>query len=234
MSRPLIGISATCTPIGENPEPRHHLRWEYVACVERAGGAAVIIPIQEDPETALSVCDGFLVPGGDDFDPALWGEEVHPAARLENRERYATERRLWEAMPPGMPFLGICYGCQMLNVTRGGTLHQHVPDIVGHSRHSGGTLERFSLDGESRLGSVMGTCPSGKSYHHQAINRLGEGLRIVGHSEDGLIEAIEDVSDRWIVGVQWHPERTMDAPETQSLFREFVARAAEYKEKRTR
>jgi putative glutamine amidotransferase len=232
VSRPLIGITATCTAIG-GEQPRHHLRWEYVTCVERAGGTAIIIPIQDDPTAALEACDGLLVPGGDDFDPGIWGEPVHPMARLENPARYLTERKLWDAMPEGMPFLGICYGCQMLNVSRGGTLIQHLPDVVGHEEHTGGTMQNYQLEAGSLAGRLMGTAPRGKSYHHQAVDRLGSGLRVVGRNEDGTVEAIEDTDGRWIVGVQWHPERTMESEESQALFRAFVAKATEYKEKRT-
>lgn len=126
--------------------------------------------------------------------------------------------------------LGICYGCQVVNVLRGGSLDQHLPDGLGHDEHTGGTMQKYVVNVDSRLSQSTETAViEGKSYHHQAVGRLGEGLWVTAKSEDGTVEAIEANDRPWLVGVQWHPERTPDDPATQRLFKRFVQAAAEYR-----
>lgn len=235
MSRPVIGITMRTIhlpPTGDGTE-RHVVNTGYVRHVSEAGG----LPIAIAPGTAVKdladILDGLLIPGGDDFDPAAWGESIHPEARLEDPARTATERELFAALPAEAPVLGICYGCQFINVVRGGSLHQHIPDLLGHDQHRGETVQSYEIEADSKLGRIVaGTDQTGNSSHHQAINALGQNLRIVGRHADGTIEAIEATDRPWMIGVQWHPERS-DSTTTTALFRAFIEAAAAYRESRT-
>jgi putative glutamine amidotransferase len=137
---------------------------------------------------------------------------------------------MYAELPSDLPVLGICYGCQFLNVKRGGTLIQHVPDAVGHEEHSGGTMQTYSvLDASALARSALASTIEGKSYHHQAVDLVGDGLVVSARAQDGTIEAIEDQSKAFWVGVQWHPERTPEDVATQNLFRAFIGAAAIYR-----
>jgi putative glutamine amidotransferase len=146
-----------------------------------------------------------------------------------NPDRWDMENELFGLVDPAMPILGICYGCQFLNVKRGGSLIQHLPDIVKHNDHIGGTFETFDLAGSSKLSGFAQTASMhGKSYHHQAIGRIGSMLKVVANHEDGTIEAVEDPTRPFLVGVQWHPERLPYDEANRNLFRAFVDAAKAY------
>ncbi|MGV3618569.1 MAG: gamma-glutamyl-gamma-aminobutyrate hydrolase family protein [Fimbriimonas sp.] len=229
--KPIIGISVDCHRDPENIRSggKLELNWNYAEAVTNAGGVPVLIPPTADMDVLAGVIHGWLIPGGDDIDAARFGEENHPKVDLQDPHRYEAEARMLSAANPAMPVLGICYGCQFLNVARGGSLQQHVPDVVGHENHSGGTMQDYPIDAGSRLGAIVGTeAMTGKSYHHQAIGRMGEGLRVVSRHEDGTIEAVEASDRPWMIGVQWHPERTPEDGPTQRLFADFIRAAAEY------
>ncbi len=221
--KPVIGI--TCGT-SENPRTgfRHgkfQLNREYVDRVVAAGGAPIVIPPGSDAETVAALLDGLIIPGGEDLDSGLWGEPLHPEASLEYTGRTETERRLIAALDPRTPILGICYGCQLINVLHGGSLSQHLPDILGDDRHRGDPIHTYKIEPGSRLAGILGESARGKSWHHQAIDQLGQNIRVVARHEDGTIEGIEGTTDRWLIGVQWHPERT-DVPETETLFEAFM------------
>jgi len=229
--KPLIGISVDCHHDPEDVRSRGKLQlnWNYAQAVAEAGGVPLLIPPMADMAALAGVIHGWLIPGGDDIDASQWGEENHPKASLQDPARFDGERRMYEAADPEMPILGICYGCQFLNVKRGGTLIQHVPDVVGHEEHSGGTLQAYPVDPESQLSRIVGVDEIvGKSYHHQAVGRTGDGLRVVSKHSDGTIEALEATDRPWMIGVQWHPERTLEDAATRRLFEEFVKAAAKY------
>ena len=230
--KPLIAITveSRCEP--ENPRTggKIELNWNYAQMVADAGGVPLVVPPVADMAEVARIADGWLIPGGDDLDPALWGESLHPKASLQDGTRYDAERRLFDALPPEAPVLGICYGCQVLNVLRGGSLDQHLPDVVGHEEHTGGTMQRYLVNVDSRLSRMTQAVKiEGKSYHHQAVARLGENLWVTAKAEDGTVEAVEATDRPWLLGVQWHPERTPDDPATRRLFKTFVEAAGEYR-----
>ncbi|MBX3118215.1 MAG: gamma-glutamyl-gamma-aminobutyrate hydrolase family protein [Fimbriimonadaceae bacterium] len=230
--KPIIGITVDCRYKPEDARTHGDFKqnWNYPEMIAEAGGVPFVIPPMADMNEVAQIIDGWMIPGGDDMNASRFGEENHPKVVLQDPKRYDAEAALWEAVPSEMPVLGICYGCQFLNVVRGGTLIQHLPDVVHHENHSGGTLETISLKVGSKTAQAVGTTtPKGKSYHHQAVGRLGEGLAVSGCHEDGTIEAFEATDRPWLIAVQWHPERTPDDAETKHLFRAFVEAAMAYK-----
>jgi gamma-glutamyl-gamma-aminobutyrate hydrolase PuuD len=229
--KPIIGISVDCKYDPENVRNRGklELNWNYAQAVSDAGGVPVLIPPTADMDVLAGIIHGWLIPGGADIDAARFGEENHPKVELQDPHRYEAEERMYRAIDPAMPVLGICYGCQFLNVARGGSLVQHVPDVVGHETHSGGTMQEYPIDADSKLGTIVGTVTmTGKSYHHQAIGRPAQGLRVVSCHEDGTVEAVEATDRPWMIGVQWHPERTPEDGPTRKLFEDFIRSAAAY------
>ncbi|MCU0316858.1 MAG: gamma-glutamyl-gamma-aminobutyrate hydrolase family protein [Fimbriimonadaceae bacterium] len=216
-----------------DPFGKFVLNREYVEQVVAAGGVPVLIPPGSDPIALAEILDGWLIPGGNDLDPSLWGESLHPEAELEFAKRTETELGLWRAVSPDLPVFGICYGCQFINVARGGSLEQHLPDLVGEDRHRGDPMQTYAIKTGSKLREIIGAdTASGRSWHHQAVKSLGEDLVVTATHEDGTIEALEDPGDRWIVGVQWHPERS-ETEDTPKLFASFIAAAAAYREAKT-
>jgi len=234
--KPVIGITVDCHHDPEEPRTRGklELNWNYAQAVSDAGGVPILIPPTADMEVVSQLIHGWLIPGGDDIDAKNFGEENHPEVGLQDPARFEGESRLYRVVPSDLPIFGICYGCQFLNVVRGGSLIQHLPDIVGHSSHSGGTMQDYEIDPNSQLAQESGqTRITGKSYHHQAVKQVGEDLKVVSHSEDGTIEAIEATDRPWVIGVQWHPERTLEDSATENLFKNFIQAAAEFAAKRT-
>lgn len=191
----------------------------YLDGVTRSGGIATLLPPQPvDTAVAdrvLAGLDGLIITGGRDVDPAAYGHQAHPATDEPSADRDAWEfALLGAAMRQGMPVLGICRGAQVLNVERGGTLHQHLPDVIGHTHHrqadavfSTSTIR--TLEG-SRLAALIGADTRAQCYHHQAIDRLGAGLVVSAVDDEGVVEAVETAGEGFVVGVQWHPEETLD------------------------
>lgn len=231
MKKPIIGIVTTVGPDPGAPDERDvfYVGKPYVDAILAAGGAPILIPHGTDPESIIDFMDGWMIIGGRDIDPVFYGQDPHPSLELEVRDRFECERNIYVRAADSMPVLGICYGCQFLNLVRGGDLVQHLPDVVGDDSHSGGTMQAYEVAAGSQLATAVGKSQiEGKSYHHQAIGSVGYGFTTVAKAADGTIEGIEDTEGRWIVGVQWHPERTPDDPASQNLFREFVSQAARY------
>lgn len=198
----------------------------YFEGVGMAGGVSVLLPPQPADyaiaERVLSGLDGLIITGGRDVDPATYGAGRHPATDepvADSRLRDAFEFALLRAaLRRGVPVLGICRGAQVLNVALGGTLHQHLPDVVGHVRHQQGnavfTTSSITTVPGTMVATLVGPDTEAQCYHHQAIDRLGDGLIVSASDTDGVIEAVEiDPArhpDRWVVAVQWHPEERLD------------------------
>ncbi|CAN5155121.1 gamma-glutamyl-gamma-aminobutyrate hydrolase family protein [soil metagenome] len=190
----------------------------YFEAVNKAGGIAVLLPPQPvDREIAgrvLDGLDGLIITGGKDVDPARYGQAPHPETDEPRRDRDAWEDALLTAaIDRGLPFLGICRGAQMLNVALGGTLHQHLPEVVGSTRYNlgGGEFAENEVTVEgSTLAALIGESVVGRSYHHQAIDRVADGLVVTARSDDGTIQAVELPTVPFGVAVQWHPEQDED------------------------
>ena len=202
----------------------------YVQALERAGGRPVLIPPSEHGiEETLDAVDGLVFSGGSDLDPDLYDQEPHDETFGVVPERDRAELALLEAaFARDLPVLAVCRGSQVLNVARGGDLVQHLPDLVGDEKHkhTPGTFadHDITLQPGTRLASLLGDHAPVKSHHHQGFGRVGDGLRVAAHAEDGTIEAVEDPSRRFALGVLWHPE----AGEDLKLFEELVDAAREY------
>jgi putative glutamine amidotransferase len=211
----------------------------YLEGVAQAGGIAVLLPPQsvDDAivERVLDGLDGLVITGGRDVDPATYGQAPHAKT-----DEPALDRDAWEfallrgALARGLPVLGICRGAQVLNVALGGTLHQHLPDVVGHYQHQLGnavfnTSSIKTVPG-TRLAALIGESTDAQCYHHQAIAELGKGLIATAWDPDGVVEAVERIGDEFVLAVQWHPEERLD---DLRLFAGVVEAAAHYASGRT-
>ncbi len=237
-SRPLIGI---CTAL----EHACWAMWEqqaallpssYVQAVQRGGGLALMLPPDpgstERPQETLDALDGLMLAGGADIDPASYGRQAEPETVGSVPQRDAFEISLVRAaIARDMPVLGICRGMQLINVALGGTLHQHLPQRFGHEEHlrSFGSFEDSDHEVDLLPGSLAARAAGElahvtKSHHHQGVDEVGQELLVSGVARmDGLAEAIELTSRRFVLGVQWHPE----ADESSRVVAAFVGAAAE-------
>ncbi len=268
---PLIGIT-TYSDVARWRDwavPAAVLPRTYVDAVRRGGGRPVLLPpggTAAEAALTLAEIDGLVVAGGEDVDPARYGATMHPATGRPSAERDAWELALLDsALGTGRPLLAVCRGIQLLNVIRGGTLHQHLPHIVGHEEHSG-FAEDFGRHmvriGEAGLiGKILG--PNGTSrhgartggadregfdwpaasghwlevptHHHQAVDRLGDGLVATAWAADGTVEAVEFTAAGaaagagFAIGVQWHPEEGKDP----RLFRALIDAAHRFSRRRS-
>ncbi|WP_306999342.1 gamma-glutamyl-gamma-aminobutyrate hydrolase family protein [Amycolatopsis thermophila] len=196
----------------------------YVDSVRNAGGVPVLLPPAGEDADVLSAVDALVLAGGADVEPERYGQPAQ-GKTVTRPERDAFEFALARAaLDRGLPVLGVCRGMQVLTVALGGSLIQHLPDRVGHTGHQPAPgvygPSRVALAGGSRLAGILGTETKGQCYHHQAVDRLGDGLAAVGWAADGTIEAVELPGDDFVVGVQWHPEQ--DTQEVR-LFAALVA-----------
>ncbi len=207
----------------------------YLDSVARAGGLPLLVDPVGDPSGLLERVDALVLTGGPDLDPRGYGEEPQLQTYGADPHIDAFEVALVrEAIDRELPTLAICRGLQLLNVALGGTLHQHIPDDPGVEPHGrpgepgGGRAQEISIEPGTLLSKVMGTQrPVGSCHHHQAVARVGRGLRVVARADDGIVEGLEsEDAGGWLLAVQWHPEDTADTdPAQQRLFDALVAEA---------
>jgi putative glutamine amidotransferase len=242
----LIGVTTSELRLAKQVRRRRHseparvemaLGLPYLRAVERAGGLPVVLPPLELDRIAplLDRLSGVLLSGGPDLDPAAYGRTAHPELGDTEPQLDVFEVELArEADARGLPMLGICRGAQALNVARGGTLHQHLPDItdgsIVHRQRQPGTeaTHEVRVAPRSGLAAVVGAGRIAvNSFHHQSIDRLGQGLRAVAWADDGVIEGIEGWGKSLLLGVQWHAETLLDDPPHFELFRHLVMASEE-------
>ncbi len=229
-NRPLIGIT-----IDQHAKVNHYESPRgYAQSVQRAGGLPVLLPYQCPAELLadyLDRLDGLLLSGGNDLSASRYGQAADPRAVTLDAEREAFEFALLaELEKRQMPVLGICLGCQVMNVHRGGSLHQFLPEVSRQNpiehRRLNETAERHDVEligRDSQLyQAIRAERLSVNTSHKQAVDRLGAGLVVTSLAPDGVIESFEDASKKLWLGVQWHPERLPEEPAHQSLFRLLV------------
>jgi putative glutamine amidotransferase len=232
MQRPVIGITVDYV----TGKPHYMLPWTYAEAVEKAGGLPMMLPYKADLSLVsqyLDQLDGVVLAGGDDLNPASYGETYHPQAqRIDpDRERF-DHAVLDEIERRTMPVLGICLGSQLMNVHRGGSLHQFLPDIPRDSPLEHRRLDDWTrrhevfLEPDSLIAQALGkTQVISNTSHKQSVKTLGRGLRITARAPDGVIEGTEDPTKPFYVGVQWHPERQNDEADHLKLFELLVEHA---------
>ena len=225
---------------GEPPQHEMALGLKYLHATEAAGGLPVVVPPLGPAAVApmLDQCSGLLLSGGPDLGPDSYGERAHGQTGPCEPHLDSFELALAQmADARGLPIFAICRGMQLLNVARGGTLHQHLPDVVGdavtHRQEEPGEKPTHwvRLEPGSRVAAILGRSRTKvNSFHHQAIGRLADGLTATGWASDGTIEAVEATDRDFVVGVQWHAECLVSRREQAGLFAAFVAAAAAYEQ----
>ena len=216
---PNVGVTCNVEVVkyGLWTEPAAMVPLTYVRAIARAGGRPLLIAPTPadlvDPSELLDLLDGVLITGGADIDPAAYGEQSHAETEPVTADRDAFELALVRAaVERDLPCLGVCRGMQVVNVAYGGALEQHLPDRLEHDIHRGDAGEfadhRVEVEPDSLAALAAGaTHVAVKSYHHQGVSRVGDGLRVSARAEgDGTVEAIEDARRRFLLGVLWHPE----------------------------
>ncbi len=222
---PLIGIASLTAE-------------SYASAVREAGGIPVVLPnapgsVARVPDYLLRL-DGLLMPGGADIPPSEYGEEAHESVALLDESRFEFEKALVTAWmnETDKPLLGICLGSQWINVAAGGSLVQDIPSEIGTDHREPHSVV---LEPDSRLARIFGTTElEVNSHHHQAAKRIGSGLRAVAKAPDGVVEATESTDpDRFLIGVQWHPEKMMPEDSLQTkLLEAFVEASAGWRRRR--
>jgi putative glutamine amidotransferase len=243
---PLIGVTTSevrlaeqidPTPRSDPPRAEMALGLTYLKAIQSAGGLPVVIPPLPGPAIGpmLDGLAGVCLSGGPDIHPSAYGREPHaelgPTWRDLDQAELAVARAADERE---MPILAICRGAQTLNVARGGTLFQHLPERFGsgieHRQQGAGPRpsHRIEVEPDSRLARALGTTAvEVNSFHHQAPDEIGRDLRAVAFAPDGVIEGLEDPGPRWVIGVQWHAEALAERREDSALFHAFVREARE-------
>lgn len=236
---PIIGITTTRT-VSKTPLPLHAANEAYIRSVRNAGGLPMLIPVSHsagDADELLARLDGVLLSGGGDMEPALFHGEPNPKVYGIDAERDTIELALVRrAAETGVPFLGICRGCQVINVAFGGTLYTDIADqkadALKHDYFPDYPREHLahavSIDPGSRLAEILGTVqPQVNSLHHQGIRQVAESLTPTAAAPDGIVEALELNGHPFGLAVQWHPEWLQHLAEMRALFQALAQAAAE-------
>jgi len=235
--KPAIGLNADLRVVPSEKRERVELWRSYVRSVELAGGVPVVLPASDDParvDEQLDVVDGLVLVGGTDYAPKLYGARRHPRTRLLHPVRQFYDIELARAaIRRRVPTLAICGGLQLVNIVCGGDLIQHLPDTVqnalSHDGDESRNMHEVRIEPDSHLARILGRDTlTVNSSHHQAVGRVGGGLRVAARSPDSVVEALEARADAFLVCVQWHPERLVDKrPEHLALFSALVQASAD-------
>ena len=225
MRRPLIGLTSYAEQVqyGRNDVMAGLLPMSYVKAVHACGGRAVLITPDDPGPDVLESLDGIVLTGGNDMNPAHWNAERHPTTEVDDARDTAELLLARAALQVDLPILGVCRGMQVMAVATGGSLHQHLPDVIGHDRHqaAAGTdplaadsadFGRHDVVIEERTAAydVFGPFLTVNSFHHQAVADPGDFVPVGRCPDDRVIEIIEHPGRSFALGVQWHPERTSD------------------------
>lgn len=221
-ARPLIGITSVYEPATEKRAAQTTVSFAYAAAVAANGGVPVVLPTIDDEQILqryLEVLDGLVLIGGDDVPPEAYGQQPHETVVPLEKYRYDFERKLiarWLA--GGKPLLGVCLGMQFTNVVAGGTLIQDIPSKIGTKvNHKG--YHRVHIEPDSLLARLLHSQEASVlSSHHQAVDDPGKNLRVVAHSDDGVIEALERTDGKFGLFVQWHPEAMTDLAHRNAIY----------------
>ncbi len=219
--RPVVGLTTYLERAkhGVWDAPAALLPHQYVESVTLAGGTALLLPTQPaepaDVAEVVGRVDALVLTGGKDVEARRYGAAPHPSADEPRPERDAWEVALVRsAVEQGVPVLGVCRGMQVLNVALGGTLHQHLPDLLGADDHRAGPGRFASNEVRTQPGTLVDRVFGGSAqvacYHHQAVDRVAPGLEVSARAADGTVEAVEQKGPGYVVGVQWHPEETRE------------------------
>jgi putative glutamine amidotransferase len=239
MKKPIVGIGSDVVQ-RKGERERAFTYTSYIESLRRAGAVPVLIPPQpENAEVIVEGLDGIVLAGGDDCDPAVYGEARHPAVEPMDPRRQSNELTLARiARERRIPTLGICLGVQMMNVAAGGTLIQDIDsELRTDIEHASAASDRHRhdviIEQGTHLAEIVGEQELDvNSSHHQAIRHVGEGLRVTAQAPDGIIEGLEDPGHPFYIGVQWHPEDMAGEGSATALFDAFVDAARTYSEKK--
>ena len=233
MKKPVIGCLGIHEKPGVTPIERTVLNCTYSYAVEKNGGIPMVIPFTQNFDLlreSLQHCDGILMPGGIDADPALFGEAEHPKCEQFDRAMDDMHMAAMEYLfENNIPMLGICRGCQLMNVFAGGTLYQDLSlfpsPTLCHRSSDAPPMHEIEVEKGSRVAALLGGETVTNSFHHQAVKDVGAGYTVTARTKDGVVEAIEHENGIWL-GIQWHPERMVDTSKgMNALFRDLIEKA---------
>ena len=228
--KPIIGITPEIAEDG-----KVSLNYAYTHAIEAAGGIPLVLPCTEDEgllDRLAELCHGFAFSGGEDIEPARYGEEKIPQCGAPALRRDACDFAVFrKALATGKPILGICRGGQLINVALGGTLWQDLPSQLPSEIHHVQKEEKFAISHSvavlpgTPLAAITGkTRIAANSFHHQAAHKLGNGLQVMAQADDGVVEAMYLPGHRFLLALQWHPERICDIDtDARAIFESFIS-----------